>query len=182
MKKHWTKLLAMLIVVLVVVTLVPMQRAEAATIDPTGSTTSTVVDPTTSSGSTTSTGETPKSEETSEPPVKHRLLVRYLAEDSAYQSEMPKPYGIDLYEGDRYYVATPKVEGFTASPPYVTGLMPDHDKTLIVKFTKDAVEEVVVEVEPEYVLAVRKNHGIDARGVEMVEHLLLQAPDRQVAA
>ncbi len=209
MKKHWTKLLAVLIVMLIVVTLLPAQRAEAMTIPWTGGSPScthddftydyTPIDGSThdvhfkckncsaeahltekhddsspvdgtcdlckgtiagsSNGSTPASGSTSVSTPAAEPettaapvttpeptpePVKHRLLVRYLTIEYDYKSQMPGAYGMDLYEGDTYYVPSPVVEGFTASPPYVTGEMPDHDKTLFVFYTKNAVEEVAV--------------------------------------
>lgn len=111
----------------------------------------------TATGSYTKTPESspePSPEPTPEPTPaptseKHRLLIRYVAADSAYQSEMPAPYGCDLAAGEEYLVFSPGVAGFTANRASVSGTMPDHDLTMFVAYTRLAGPEPTPEPMPE---------------------------------
>ena len=149
MKKHWTKLLAMLIVVLVVAALLPMQQIEALTQPVTESSGKTSTEGTTPTSGSTSTDPSSSGE-----PQSHKLTIYYRAADPADRDQMPRNYGWYFVEGEEFNIPSPVVPGFEASRN-VSGKMGKEDINVDVFYTRveQPAEEPAPSEEPQEAVA-----------------------------
>lgn len=154
MKKHWTKLLAMLIVVLVVAALLPMQQIEALTQPVTESSGKTSTEGTTPTSGSTSTDPSSSDPSSSGEPQSHKLTIYYRAADPADRDQMPRNYGWYFVEGEEFNIPSPVVPGFEASRN-VSGKMGKEDINVDVFYTRveQPAEEPAPSEEPQEAVA-----------------------------
>lgn len=79
--------------------------------------------------------------------VTHKLTIKYEDADGKKVSE---DYVVDLVANDKYHVASPKIEGYTANTYLVEGVMGDNDVVITVKYKKlpKEVKPKVIESKP----------------------------------